>query len=386
MLAIGSVALALLTLGCGGPSRTASADAESITRQRDAARAALAGGDAAAAVQLLKGVLPLAQGDADVWNDLGLAWQAAGQPDSAQACFERAIRLAPGRAPGHLNLAVLLMHRGATGRAQTEFADAVQAEPGNPLLYWNFAAALADVGKLDAARAELERALALDPQCGPAHAEMGRVEVLSGQTAAALEHFARAESLGVKSATANANYGSALLRAGRLEEAEAHLVRATQQDSTRASTWNQLGVVRMRRGELEAAVPPLQRARALAPQDEDVRFNLGSALLRLERYHDAAVVLGNPPPARPDLKAALGMARRGEGRRDEALALLREASAAAPRDVVILNNYGVVLAEAGDTSGALAVWRRVLDIEPGNRTAKDNLAARGGAAPSGPRP
>jgi Flp pilus assembly protein TadD len=80
------------------------------------------------------------------------------------------------------------------------------------------------------------------------------------------------------------------------------------------------------------------------------------------------------------------MARRGEGRPREALALLRNAADGAPRDVVILNNYGVVLAESGDVTAALEVWRRVLGIEPGNRTAKDNLAARGGMATPSARP
>ena len=376
----------LLGVGCGGSGGGRPGDPEIVAAQRAEAQAALERGQPATAVSVLQQAVPLAPEDADLWNDLGLAWLAAGNPDSAQASFQRSIRLAPGRAPAHLNLAVLLMRRGATGRAQTEFDDALQAEPGNALLYWNFAAALADVGKLEAARANLQQALALEPESGPAHAEMGRVELLAGRTPEALAHFARAESLGVESATLNANYGLALLRAGNLPAAATHLERALQMDSTRVAAWNHLGVVRLGEGNTAAAIEPLQRALRLQPRDEDVRFNLGSALLRLERYHDAAAVLGNPQPVRADLIAALGMARRGEGRTPEALALLRAAAEAAPRDVVILNNYGVVLAETGDVPAALEVWRRVLGIDPGNRTAKENVAARSGAAAPGVRP
>jgi protein O-GlcNAc transferase len=380
-----SAALFALFAACSAPGGAKHDDSELVAASRAEAKAALQRGDPQAAVVTLTRAVPLAPDDADLWNDLGLAWLAAGGPDSAQASFQHSIRLAPGRAPAHLNLAVLLMRRGATGRAQTEFDDAVRAEPGNALLYWNFAVALTDVGKLDAARANLEHALALDPSCGPAHAEMGRVEVQAGRAPEALPYFARAESLGVHSATVTANYGLALLRAGRFADAEAQLARAVQMDSTRAPVWGHLAIARLRQGETAAAIDAWQRARRLAPRDEDIRFNLGSALLRLERYHDAAAVLSEPRPTRPDLLGALGMARRGEGRLPEALALLRQAAEGAPRDVVILNNYGVVRAESGDVPGALEVWHRVLDIEPGNRTAQENIAAQsGGGTPSRP--
>jgi Flp pilus assembly protein TadD len=72
------------------------------------------------------------------------------------------------------------------------------------------------------------------------------------------------------------------------------------------------------------------------------------------------------------------MVLRAQDRPAEALPLLRDAAAAAPRDTAILNNYGVLLAENGDVPAALAVWERVLEIEPANATARGNIAARGG--------
>jgi Flp pilus assembly protein TadD len=109
-----------------------------------------------------------------------------------------------------------------------------------------------------------------------------------------------------------------------------------------------------------------------------VRFNLANALVRLERYAEARALLETPRPARADLLALLGVALRGEGRAADAVPVLRDASQRAPRDVGILNNYGVVLAETGDVPAALDVWRRVLALDPANTVARDNLAARGG--------
>jgi len=320
----------------------------------------------------------VAPDDADAWNALGLAQQAGGDLPAAQRSFEQAIRLAPRRHEAHLNLAVLLMRRGVPGRARTEFEQAVEAQPGEALPYWNFAAALSDVGEYDQARELLHTALGLDPRNGPAHAEMARVESKAGHAPASLAHFALADTLGVDSAVFRANYGLELLNAGQFAAAEACLLRAVGLDSTRAATWNHLGVARLAQGHTPDALVALRRARRLAPADEDIRFNLGNALARAGQFAAAASLLGSPHPKRADQLALCGMALRGAGRTPEAVPLLAEAAAKAPRDVGVLNNYGVVLAETGDVPHALETWRRVLEIDPGNRVARENLLARGG--------
>jgi Flp pilus assembly protein TadD len=70
-------------------------------------------GDPMAAVGALRDAAALAPQESEIWNDLGLAWQAAGGADSARASFEHAIHLAPGKPEAHLNLAVLSMRQGA---------------------------------------------------------------------------------------------------------------------------------------------------------------------------------------------------------------------------------------------------------------------------------
>jgi Flp pilus assembly protein TadD len=370
-----ALALAIL-IGAAGPALRA-APATGLPELRAQARAALASGDPAAAVGLLRAARTLAPREPDPWNDLGLAFAALGSADSAQACYERAIRLAPERSEAHLNLAVLLMRGGKTGRARSEFEEAVQAAPGRPDHYVNFAAALTDVGKPEAARPLLAQALELDPEFGPAHAEIGRVEARAGRPAQAVAHFARAESLGVASPTFDANFGLALLQAGAPAAAEARLAAALAADSTRAATWNHLGVARLRQGRAADALESLSQARRLAPADEDIRANLGQTLLRLERYDDLAALLCTPPPVRADLLALRGLAARGRGRPEEALQYMREAARRAPRDAVIQNNYGIALAEAGDLEAAIEVWRDVLVLDPANTAARDNLKARG---------
>jgi tetratricopeptide (TPR) repeat protein len=83
------------------------------------------------------------------------------------------------------------------------------------------------------------------------------------------------------------------------------------------------------------------------------------------------------PPSIGEALAVVGMAWRGKGDLPRALEFLRRAAARAPEDAAVLNNYGVVLAESGMLPDAKAQWRRVLQIDPDNATAKGNLSAFG---------
>jgi Flp pilus assembly protein TadD len=375
-------ALLVVALGCAPAAENrAVGQQESVRQLRTRARAAHELGHAEEAVRLLQEAVELRPADPELWNDLGLALEESGDGQAAVGAYETAIRTDPRLAEPHLNLAILLMRRGISGRARTEFAEAVQADPANPLVYQNYGAALVDVGKPEQAREYLQRALELDPAMGPAHAELGRVEALAGRAGAAIQCFEAAGQLGVSSPAFHANYGLALLQSGMTQRAEVQLQRAAELDSTRARTWSDLGVARLRLGQAPQAVEAFRHAHALAPGDEDVRFNLANTLVQLERFSDADRLLRTPPPTRADLLGVWGMALRGLGRGSDALEALRQAAARAPRDTNILNNYGVVLAENGDVPGALEVWRRVLGIEPTNAVARQNILARGGELP-----
>jgi tetratricopeptide (TPR) repeat protein len=123
---------------------------------------------------------------------------------------------------------------------------------------------------------------------------------------------------------------------------------------------------------------------------------LARALVALERFDDAIARLAtfadefgagkiarnDPridqiPPTVGEAFAVVGMAWRGKGDLPRARDYLQRAAAKAPDDPSVLNNYGVVLAESGMLPDAKAQWRRVLEIDPANATAKANLSAFG---------
>jgi len=370
--------LPLLLASCSTPPASETApEAHAVQLQSDA-RQALAAGQTAQAVQLLKAATQARPHDSQLWNDLGLAQEATGDWQAAIASYEQGIRANPQSWQPHMNLAVLCMRHGISGRAQTEFQEAVRAAPLNADIEWNYAVALMEVGQPDQARVHLLRALDHDPLHGRSYEELARAESMLGENNQALLYFARAGSLGVTNVSYHTNYGIELMRARRWLQSERQLRLATEMDPGYVVAWAHLGVVRLQRGRNAEAIAALREALRLDPDNEDYRFNLANALARQGDHAAVLDVLRTPPPRRADLLALQGMSLRGMGQLGAAVARLRQAAEQAPRDVDILNNLGVVLAENGDTAGARESWLRVLEISPANETARNNLRARGG--------
>jgi len=73
----------------------------------------------------------------------------------------------------------------------------------------------------------------------------------------------------------------------------------------------------------------------------------------------------------------LAMSYRALERLDEAIAHAAKAVDLEPTNIVHLNNYGVILAESGRIEDARSQWRKVLQLDPGNAVAKQNLSAVG---------
>lgn len=97
----------------------------------DRARAAMAAGDALAAVAQLSGLVADNPGDAEAWEWLGVAQQHAGNLEQAKEALERATSLAPQRPEGHLRLARVLRSSQELEYAVQEVQAALLLDPAN---------------------------------------------------------------------------------------------------------------------------------------------------------------------------------------------------------------------------------------------------------------
>lgn len=162
--------------------------------------------------------------------------------------------------------------------------------------------------------------------------------------------------------------GEELLRAGRLTEAESRLEEAVAIAPELSRAQYYLGVVRMRLGRPLDAVGPLQRARDLSPDPNPaVLFELGTAYVQLERYEEAAAVLGRASAARPTdtaLRLQLGYAfyKLLEGERAEAE--FRRVISDEPGNPLARFYLGLAQAALGKLSDAEGSFRLALESRP----------------------
>ena len=148
---------------------------------------------------------------------------------------------------------------------------------------------------------------------------------------------------------------------------------------------NNLGTALADAGDTEGAVASYREALALKPDNADVHYNLGNALI--DRDVDAAIrayreaIRIKPAYAQAHDNLASALARKGEI--EAAIGEYREAIRLKPDFVDAHYNLGTALFRK-DPAAAIAEWRETLRIDPGNATAHNNigfaLAARGETA------
>lgn len=377
----------LILAGCasGAGRQNVPVKPEEINTAKAQAHDLMSAGNYQGAIDVLSPINAHKSRDPQIDQMLGEAYWGLGDRDDAVSHFENSLRLDYSNWEAHMKLAQVLMEQGKTGRAITEFELAIKFGQ-NALAYYNYGLSLYEYGRRDEAIAQWEMALKLERSPRNAQALGMGYSGLNDQKA--LEYFELAAELGADEATFHNNFGLLLTRLGRLQDAETQLRAAVEADSTNGSYRSNLALAYMRAGDYEDAIPQWRRLLKDSTDERVARIYLGQAYYENGRYADAVEVLASwldaqdaaaaGSRAEPGLDEGfdfLAMSYRGLGRSSKALAYIKRAVELAPRDPIHLNNYGVILAENGRIEDARLQWRKVLDIEPDNAVARQNLSA-----------
>ncbi|MBL8803683.1 MAG: protein kinase [Planctomycetes bacterium] len=153
-------------------------------------------------------------------------------------------------------------------------------------------------------------------------------------------HYNAAFALRPTSASALHGLAAIAHEEGDAARAEALYRRALEYNPRHTSTWNDLATVVSDPAEQERC---LRKCLELSPDSYEPKINLGR-LLHMS------------------------------GREKEAVPLLREAVAAAPWAHLAWNHLGTALGRSGDRQGAIAAFRRAIEIEAGDVSSLYNLA------------
>ena len=281
-------------------------------------------------------------------GELGLGRVAArqGRPADAVTHFERAIALFPQFGEAYYGLAQSLRALGRRDEARAALeqhrasgtrwpaiddplsarVSSVRDDPRAQLLR---GLRLAEAGDVAGAIEAHEAALARNPSLAQAHANLISLYGRVGQWAKAEQHYKAVLVLGYNADEAHYNYGVLLGAQQRWSEAAAAFRLAVAANPLHAQAHNNLGQLLEGERKPDEALDQYRQAVAANPQFRLARYNVGRMLLAARRFDDAIAEferLREPQDAEaPRYWYGLAVAHVQAGRRDEGLALAREA-------------------------------------------------------------
>jgi tetratricopeptide (TPR) repeat protein len=293
--------------------------------QTDLARArqSLDAGQIEQAIHLLESYRDSRSDDAEVYNLLGIAYDRSGDSDRALAMFLEFARLAPNRPQAFNNLGAAYLHRGNMEQAETAFRRALRLSPDDVGAMYNLGSLLNVQKKFPESRVFLDRAYAKE-----------RSDAIAYELAVAL-----AGSGGRKRA----------LRILSAREAPA---------GEPAVAWLRLrGTLNLDVGDLRMASKDLERALALAPEDQPALSALALVRIR-EGRSDLGVELLNktyPSLRPPQRRIQVGSMLASYGAYPQALEQFELAAEEDPTSYDAFYNIAVLkLDQTKDLAGALA--------------------------------
>jgi tetratricopeptide (TPR) repeat protein len=298
---------------------------------------------------------------ADAQNVLGLLLGRDGTASAEVAArFREAIRLRPDYAEAHNNLGLVLIQSGQDEAGIAALREAVRLAPKYAEARANLGAALTPID-VDAAIRELEQAVALAPASVKAQFNLAVAYGASPNGGAAKEivHLRKVIALAPMFARGHLALGKALLQAGQVPEAIDELTEAARLEPKRGEAHYQLGLALARAGRKEEAATALRTGRDLvAADDRTQNANLDVAEGR------AAFENGDLPLAASKFRHAIQLVpESGEPQRYLAMTLEKQ----------------------GDAQAALAAYRKAVELNPADLSAKagvERLAAAGRSSSS----
>lgn len=160
---------------------------------------------------------------AEVFEELGLAYEARGEPEEAVSNFKRAVAVAPDAARSWALLANALREQGNLEESLDAYRRAASTSTARPVHHFLFGRALWESGEAPEALEQLTRAIEEAPDTARWVALAGEVLAETGETRQALAYYRQAVRLASGEPTYRFEMAVLLQELGQLEEAEREL-------------------------------------------------------------------------------------------------------------------------------------------------------------------
>ncbi len=255
------------------------------------------------------------------------------------------ITLPDGRAvsvPVAIQMAVQLHQAGRPRKADELYNAVLRIEPDHPDALHLHGLVAHQLGDHATAITLIHRAIALNPKAAMFHNNLGETYLAMNRFAEAIAACEKAIALQPEFPEAHYNMARALQGQGRLDQAVRRLERVLKYKPDFTAAQAALVETLYRQGEVDAA---LARCRQ-----------------ELSRHPDNLTLL-----------CCLGIVLRKSGRHDEAIEHYCQAIARCPNEPELYNNLAIAYQSAKRPSEAAECYRKLLELQPGNDTARHLL-------------
>ena len=192
----------------------------------------------------------------------------------------------------------------------------------------------------------------------------------------AAEQFRLALHFRPKNEVAHYSLANILLRQSKIDEAADHLNQALRLNPKVGDFHSDYGYVLELRGHKDQALEEYKAGLRLSPKSAVTHYNYAMFLWRTEIPKDAAAEFQRAielDPTHVDAQYDFGNLLYQQGRLEAAEEHYLEASRLAPRRTDIRNKLGVVFIRQGHVSQAILQFGKVLELDPENAYAAENL-------------
>ena len=362
------------------------------------------------------------------WSMLGSSYLINGQKEEAIKYCLKSTELNPNDYANWRNLASSYMHNGQFQESIESLLKAIELTPNDEVSFTLLGCAYKFNEQYEDAIKYLLKAKELNPDGFNNWHELGEAYLYNGQFQEAIESLLKAIELTPNDEVSFTLLGCAYKFNEQYEEAIKYLLKAKELNSDGFNNWYELGEAYLNNGQFQEAIETLLKAVELSPDEDNWRL-LGMSYRLNEQYEEAMNSFIETVKLNPDNNInwyAIGDLFYIQGAYEEATEYLKKSielgnngldtwehlgnayselenyTEAVECYEYILNseefeldtdflikfgiNYGVALANLNRTEEAINMHKQVLDLDPNNETAKNNLqilqSSNGGAGTS----
>lgn len=304
---------------------------------------------------------------------------AEGNYDRARQEYVRLRDRAPDNILGYLGIGRIDLLQGKNMDALEQLSKAVEIAPHSPDAQFELGSTYLALGMLDDAIKHLKIAADISPQRPEIQYKLASARSILD--ASSVSPGAAAQDAGEAPASAEETSSIAiihrLITSGRLEESVEQAKRAAEAHPESPNLQYQLGMLYKAQGDINQALVQFENALILNPQHVLALDQIAMIYLDQNNYAAAEKVLDSWIALdADDPSAQFGKAwcQIMKGDFAEAEEHLTRAVQLDPRNVELLNHYGLVLRERGDDRRAMQIFERAVDLKPQARSPRLNLA------------